>query len=266
MPRLRRASLAAAYGVAAYGAAAYGATHAAACARAATPSAAASPATAPSAVPEAVDHVILAIDSLERGVALLREATGLTATYGGAHPGNGTQNALLSVGGGRYLELLAPNPADSAAAAAPGAAERARTFAAHRRLTPVGWAVRVGDADSARAAYVARGLPAGPVRPGSRARPNGTTLAWRTVAPWGPLAAAHPRALPFAIEWGRATPHPAADAPGGCTLASFAVVSPAADSVGALLARAGLPTVVRRGDREHVQFALDCPRGRVAFP
>jgi hypothetical protein len=254
MPRLRPACLAAV--------AAYAAAHAAACARAAAPPAAAS---AP-AVPDAVDHVILAIDSLERGVALLREATGLTATYGGAHPGNGTQNALLSLGGGRYLELLAPNPADSAAAAAPGAAERARTFAAHRRLTPVGWAVRVADADSARAAYVARGLPASSVRPGSRARPNGTTLAWRTVAPWGPLAAAHPRALPFAIEWGRATPHPAADAPAGCTLASFAVVSPAADSVGALLARAGVPTVVRRGGREGVEFALDCPRGRVAFP
>ena len=214
------------------------------------------------AVPVALDHVILGIDSLERGVALLRAATGVSPVYGGAHPGRGTQNALLSLGDGRYLELLAPNPADTAAASSADARDLAR----HRTPTPIGWAFHVGDADSARAAFVAAGLEATAVRPGARDRPDGRRLSWRTVVPFGTsLGKAH-EVLPFAIAWGPGTPHPSSDAPAGCTLERFAIVSPVADSIGALLARAGAPTQVEAGAREHVRIALRCPKGRITLP
>src|SRR4051812_10884651 len=59
-----------------------------------------------------IDHVILGIDDLQKGIAELERATGVRAVFGGAHPGRGTQNALISLGENHYLEILAPNPDD----------------------------------------------------------------------------------------------------------------------------------------------------------
>jgi hypothetical protein len=126
-----------------------------------------------------IDHVIVGIDSLERGIALLRDFTGLTAVYGGAHPGRGTHNALLSLGEGKYLELLAPNPKEPVSS--PMAAELAR----YRALTPVGFAMRATNAESLAVVFAGRGLTQGSVRPGSRARPDGSTLRWKSFTPWG---------------------------------------------------------------------------------
>jgi hypothetical protein len=55
-----------------------------------------------------IDHVILGINDLERGVREFESKTGVAPKRGGEHPGRGTQNALVSLGDGRYLEILAP--------------------------------------------------------------------------------------------------------------------------------------------------------------
>jgi Glyoxalase-like domain len=217
-------------------------------------------ATSPITFP--VDHVILAIDSLERGIALLRNATGVTPVIGGVHPGRGTQNALLGLGGGRYLELLAPNPSDTALAARQSAAQRASYFAQFRRLTPVGWAVHVRDIGAERARLVAAGLHPGPVRPGSRATGDGRLLRWQTLDPWGQERGV----LPFVIAWDSASRHPSATAPGGCALADLRIVSPAADSLRRGFARAGWPVAVDGGNPEHLEVTLTCPGGQRHFP
>jgi hypothetical protein len=205
----------------------------------------------------AIDHVILAIDSLDRGIALLRKATGVTPVYGGAHPGQGTQNAILSLGRGTYLELLAPNPQDSS-----GPAQVAE-FARYRALTPVGWAVRTANADSLRTALVSRALPGGVVHPGSRRRRDGAMLSWKTVDPWGPVSEV---LLPFFIQWDPSGAHPSSDAPTGCTLEALTFASPIADSVRVLLSKAALRVPVVQAPREAMSVTLDCLTGPVAFP
>ena len=204
-----------------------------------------------------VDHIIVAIDTLERGIRLLREATGVAPVFGGVHPGRGTQNALMSLGRGTYLELLAPNFADTTAA------RQVAFFSQFRTLTPYGWAVHARNADSLGARAVAHALPGGVVQQGSRARPDGSTLAWRTTVPWGPSFGAY---LPFFIEWGARSPHPSSDAPGVCLLAAVRMVSSSPDSLGALLARAEVRVPVVAGTREGLQFDLACATGRVSLP
>jgi hypothetical protein len=203
-----------------------------------------------------IDHVIVGIDSLERGIDLLRQLTGLTAVYGGAHPNAGTHNALLSLGPGKYLELLAPNPKDSVRT------PRTRALSRYRGPIPIGWAALAPNADSLRTVFIQRGLPGGNVVPGSRARPDGSTLRWRTVSPWGPLNRA---ILPFFIEWTPGT-HPSTQSPTGCTLVTMRLVTPRPDSVRALLGAASLRVAVDSGGIDGINLELECPTGRVKLP
>ena len=203
-----------------------------------------------------VDHIIVGIDSLERGIRMLRDQTGVTPMSGGVHPGRGTQNALMSLGRGVYLELIAPNFADTAAA------PRVAFYSQFKSLAPFGWAVHTSNADSLAASAPIRGLAAGAVAPGSRARPDGSRLAWRTTVPW---PRPHGAYLPFFIEWSASSPHPSTESPPGCTLAAVRMTSPAPDSLRALLSRADIRITVLQGAAEGLQFDLDCPRGRVEF-
>lgn len=217
---------------------------------------AAVPATAQPGRAATVDHIILGIDTLERGMRLLRERTGITPVIGGVHPGRGTQNALMSLGRGVYLELIAPNFADTAAA------PRVAFFSQFKTLTPFGWAMAATNADSLAARAAARGLAAANVSGGSRARPDGRMLSWRTTVPWPRPFGSY---VPFFIEWSATSPHPSTESPAGCTLAAVRMTSPAPDSLRALLAKGEVVIPVVAGASEGLQFDLDCPRGRVEF-
>src|SRR5882724_5142484 len=96
-------------------------------------------------VPPMLDHILLGCNDLQRGIDFVEQRTGVRATFGGVHPGRGTQNALLSLGTsnaqekGRYLEIIAPDPQQSAAD------EHATRL---RKLTEprlIGWAAHPDD-------------------------------------------------------------------------------------------------------------------------
>jgi hypothetical protein len=142
-----------------------------------------------------LDHVLIAVSELADGARVLDERYGLASVEGGRHPEWGTANRIVPIGGA-YLELIAVVDHERAlgnafgrwvAAVPPGV------------LQPMGWAVRTAAIDA-----IAQRLNLA-VGSGSRTRPDGRILQWRTA---GVERAASDPALPFFIEWGPDTPHP----------------------------------------------------------
>lgn len=156
-----------------------------------------------------LDHLIVGVRNLEEGIAHFAKISGCIAAIGGSHPGWGTRNALLDLGQNRYLELLAPDPAQPELRWH----EEIATLAEPKIA---GWAVRRGNLDQLAALLSERNVAfTGPTE-GSRVRQDGI-LRWRTIM----LGDDRKGNLPFFIEWDPNSPHPSADAPKGCVLLEF---------------------------------------------
>jgi len=176
-------------------------------------------------LPHDLDHVLLGVSDLDRGIAWLEERSGVRAGVGGVHPGRGTHNALLSLGPRQYLEIIAPDPAQVGnSIAVPSAAALVARLRTLKEPTLVGWGAHTDDiALVAKKATVA-GLKFGGPLNGSRVRPDGKTLRWKTLT----LENNFDGILPFFIEWSRDSVHPSQDAPAGCRVQSLTAKTPQA--------------------------------------
>src|SRR5882762_7641303 len=180
-------------------------------------------------VPALLDHLILGCNDLDRGIDLVEENTGVRPAIGGVHPGRGTRNALLSLGERRYLEIIAPDPAQHEIVHFPQI--RAMT---DPRL--IGWAVHPPDI-----AAIAKQLGENKIAfqgpdDGSRKRPEGRILTWKTV-------------------------NLADDAPKRCSLTYFEIMSVDPDELSLTFKRIGLELPVQRSDKARLRALISGPQG-----
>jgi hypothetical protein len=204
-------------------------------------------------VPPVLDHILLGCNDLQRGIDFVEQHTGVHAAFGGVHPGRGTQNALLSLGIRRYLEVIAPDPQ-------PNASAELRSML--KKLTEprlVGWAAHPGDiqvlaADLAKAGIIAEGPT-----PGSRKRPDGNVLHWKTLN----LKDDANGLLPFFIEWSADSPHPSADAPSGCQLLRFELLTPDPGALAKTTARLMLTAPIAKGTSPQLHAVISGPQGQL---
>ncbi|MFQ5738275.1 MAG: VOC family protein [Acidobacteriota bacterium] len=201
-----------------------------------------------------VDHIIWAVPDLEAGIQYIQQKTGVGAIMGGVHPERGTRNALISLGKRHYLEILSVDPAQ------PGAkeemAEIVKGLAEPRIL---GWAARTESLAEVEERIRGAGLESSGVVAGSRKKPDGTTLRWRTLVVRGHDGTV----VPFLIQWDRASPHPSQDSPRGCTLRELRLEHPDPDKMNRFLEAMGLSPRVMKGNRPKITAILDTPKGRV---
>jgi hypothetical protein len=203
-------------------------------------------------VPTLLDHILLGVPNLESGIAFVEGHTGVRAFFGGVHPGRGTQNALLSLGERRYLEIIAPDPAQPDAKN-PIAAE----IRSLKEPRLVGWAAHPGNLSSFAEKLRAAGISFQGPTPGSRKRPDGRLLHWQTLN----LADDSDGLLPFFIEWAPDSPHPSSDAPSGCSLAKFSAEIPDPPKLHATLNLLNLDLPVQKGEKSRLLATLTGPKG-----
>jgi hypothetical protein len=204
--------------------------------------------------PSLLDHILLGSPDLQGGIDFVERHTGVRATFGGVHPGRGTKNALLSLGGRRYLEIIAPDPAQ------PGV-KNPLASSLHTLTEPrlVGWAAHPSGVAALAEKFRAERLQFEGPTPGSRKRPDGQLLQWQTLN----LADTASGLLPFFIEWGQDSIHPSVDAPNGCTLLSFAAETPEPEKLAVTLKTLDLDLPVKKSEKARLHAVISGPKGNL---
>jgi Glyoxalase-like domain len=201
-----------------------------------------------------MDHLVFGVPDLARGIEWVERWTGVRARFGGRHPGRGTHNALLSLGGRQYLEIIALDPEQ---AEAPGLLYPELKSLPEPRC--IAWAVAVESvADVAERLRAANIEPVGPLE-GSRVQADGRLLAWKTLRLIGPTV----EGLPFFIEWQKGTPHPSRTSPSGCRLTSFEIEHTDPEGTRRILKSLGAEAAITPGLRVRLKARLQTPKGEV---
>ena len=161
-----------------------------------------------------IDHVILGINDLEKGMKTFNDQSGVMPKFGGFLPAFGTHNALISLGNNSYLEIIAPQPNLDPVDSAFGGLEK------YAALTPIGWALQVEDLQEVVNQLNNNKITHSGIKPGARKTSNRGWLRWHTVF----LKNAQKLSInPFFIKWETDSAHPSLTEPAGCSLNSVEV-------------------------------------------
>jgi hypothetical protein len=204
----------------------------------------------------ALDHLLLGAANLDAGIGWVEKSTGVRATVGGVHPGRGTRNALISLGGRQYLEIIAPDPAQP-----PENLSMNLRPLAQPRL--IGWAAAASDIDGLANRIRAAGHEVFGPRDGSRKRPDGGVLNWRTLGIASALSEGDVDPIPFFIQWSADSVHPSQDSSRGCTLVSLEFGHPEPQSLRSTFQTLAIDSTIHMSRTVKLTAILETPSGGV---
>lgn len=204
----------------------------------------------------AVDHLLIGVSDLDRGIDWVQQMTGIRAAQGGTHPGVGTRNALLSLGVGHYLEIIAPDPLQSTY----NFQIDVRPLTEPRLIT---FAAATSDIESTASIARKAGYRVFGPAAGSRVLTSGTTLRWRSLGILTTLGSGSIQPVPFFIQWDFDAPHPSKSTPAGCELELLEFQHPNASDLSGILRTLGMDAKVLQARAARIVATLKTPRGRV---
>jgi hypothetical protein len=205
-----------------------------------------------------VDHILLGISDLDRGIEWVEKITGVKASIGGVHPGRGTRNALLALGWKTYLEIIAPDPKQS---------EFNFDIDLKKMSEPrlITWAAKSDDIDALAKRAKDHSFEISGPRDGSRARPDGKILKWKTLDIVNQFADKGIEPFPFFIQWSADSLHPSQDSPKGCELLSFEIEHPKANELLKAFEKFGMEIKVKEAKNIRLIANLKTPKGNVSL-
>ncbi|MCU1240141.1 MAG: Glyoxalase-like domain protein, partial [Candidatus Acidoferrum typicum] len=125
----------------------------------------------------------------------------------------------------------------------------------------IGWAAHPGDLEKFSAHLREAGVAFDGPRPGSRQRPDGKLLQWKTLN----LKDDKDGLLPFFIEWSANSLHPSADAPKGCKITHFGAVTPGTGELTKIVNLLELDLPVSLGDKPALRATITGPKGELTI-
>ena len=200
-----------------------------------------------------IDHIIFASPTLEAGVQFIKEKIGVEPVFGGQHLGRGTHNALLALGKTSYLEVIAPDPKQNAAASL--------WMKTHLATQPQlwTWAAKSDDLFALEKIAQLHAIPFGKIENGSRTQPNGNVLSWQLSLP---VLENENGLLPFFLDWKNSI-HPSQTLPQAGEIIDFIAHHPEPFFVKNQFEKLGLEMEVIKSNEKYLQLSIRNIRGEL---
>lgn len=202
-----------------------------------------------------IDHIILAIKDLDQGMQQFEEITGLKPVYGGEHPNSDTQNAIIALEDGMYIEILAPKT---------GLDSLPAFFQGMDALTPIGFALNTNNMALLHQKLKALQLSTDGIQDGSRTTPNGSQLSWQILMINEPAITMNP----FFIDWSPNSEHPSKSENISCELNALHLKSPFSTTIKQILKECSTDISlfkIEEGAETILSLSLSSPKGASSF-
>lgn len=209
-----------------------------------------------------LDHVVLGIDDLDKGIEALERLTGVRAKFEGRDARLGTQSAIIGLGDDTFLELIAPDrkadPDRIDPATRSMILDRLDGF---ETLTPFLWTIGTANLELTRLYARRAGSYVSEIDSGTRERGWGRSTQWT----WAHVTRPHSYVMPIFVQWDADTKPPQKRAPEGCRLTQLKLYSRIFKSVHTLLAATQVGVVAEGSQEESIDVTLECPAGEVVI-
>lgn len=206
-------------------------------------------------MPRTIDHLVYAVFDLDHAIADFTQQLGVAPVFGGRHEGRGTKNALLNLGKGCYLELIAIDEWNTSV-------EPPRWMGLDVLQQPqiTRWCLKSEDLAADQAILKAYHPKMGEQWGGQRTTASGELLAWEMLLP---LPEPEVEVIPFMVDWGTSAFHPTDRLEETCTLLKLELTHPKAGQVKPYLESLGVELAIRVGEKTGIRALIESPAGEV---
>ncbi len=204
-----------------------------------------------------IDHLVYAVEDLDKGIAYFSQLTGVQPVIGGKHHTEGTWNALFGLGHNSYFEIIAPDPAQDP----PKRYSWRDAIAVRGYNRLVRWCAVSNNLEQSIRKAKALHVDVGEAIASSRKKTDGSTLSW-TLSDLrvDPLDGV----FPFFIDWGSAA-HPSQSLPQGCTIRQMEALHPEPPFIQTVLEKMEIPLPVYQAAHPQLIVMLNTPNGAITI-
>lgn len=200
-----------------------------------------------------IDHIVLAVPNLNRACDEFIINYGISPIFGGKHEQFGTHNALVNLGEGNYLEILAPDPSNVTSIG-----KRWMGADLVNKSVVSRWALKSSNLESDQATLKAVNPSYGEIIEGQRQKMTGELLQWKMIKP---LAEPLTDVLPFMVDWSGTETHPTDSLPEECKFLSIEVKHPEVDQIQSVFNQLDLSTSVEYAAEASLKIRLQTDMG-----
>ena len=202
-----------------------------------------------------IDHLVYCVHDLEESINFFQQEFGIEASVGGRHLKQGTKNALVNIGNGCYLELLAIDKRNDSVT---GDRWMGIDLLTKNKITR--WAIKSLTISEDKQVLAAYSEALGVQSTGMRQRPKGGMLRWDMTLP---TSQPEVEVMPFLIDWSDSDAHPVDGLSQQGQLVELHLSHPEPDRLSACFEKLDLGIHISKGKEVSIKAIIEGPQGLV---